>query len=435
MTRKRSDKDMKTAYINGIILDGSENMVPAEGKVIIVEDEKIASIADASSADLSGCEVVDLGGQYILPGLINLHVHLAGSGKPSKKQLNLPLLTKIMTGCALGRAIGAGMVAGNARNTLMAGITTVRAVGGIGTFDTRVRDDINKGKRIGPRILTSDCAISVPGGHMAGSFAYVAESADDAAALVDRIAKGKPDLIKLMITGGVLDADEEGPGALRMSAEYVKAACDRAHELGYPVAAHCESTHGIRVALENGVNTIEHGAEPDEDIIRLFKEKNACQVLTISPALPYSLALPGVMNLTETSVENSNIVMQGMIDLAKANLKEGVPVGLGMDSACSYATHYDLWREMRHFVNYCGVSNSFALHTATLINARIAGIDGITGSIEEGKYADMIVVEKNPLEDLSALRDVSMVVFEGKRYDRPEVKKYEEVETVLDGVC
>ena len=426
---------MKTAYINGIILDGTENMVPAEGKVIIVEDGIIASVSDASDTDLSGCETVDLKEQYILPGLINLHVHLAGSGKPSKKQINLPLLTKIMTGCALGRAIGKSMVAANAKNTLMAGITTVRAVGGIGNLDTCVRDDINRGKRTGPRILTSDCAISVPGGHMAGSFAYIAQSADDAAALVDRIAKGKPDLIKLMITGGVLDADEEGPGALRMSAEYVRAACGRAHELGYTVAAHCEGKTGIRVALENGVDTIEHGAEPDEDILRLFREKNACQVVTLSPAVPYSLALPGVMNVTEESINNSNIVMQGMIDLAKDNLKAGVPVGLGMDSSCSYATHYDMWREMKNFVKYCGVSNSFALHTATMVNAEIAGVGDITGTVEEGKSADMIVVENNPLDDLSTLRNVKTVIFKGRRYDSPEVKKIEEVETVLDSVC
>lgn len=424
---------MKTAYINGKLLDGSENMVPVEGKVIIVENTKIVSISDASNVDLSGCETVDLKGQYILPGLINLHAHLAGTGKPSKKQLNLPLLCRIMKSCALGRAIGKGMIASNAKNALMAGVTTVRTVGSIADFDSRVRDEINSGKRIGPRLLTSDCAISVPGGHMAGSFAYIANSSEEAAQLVDRIAAGKPNLIKLMISGGVLDSNELGePGVQLMSSDYVKAACDRAHELGYKVAAHCEGTESVRVALESGVTSIEHGARPDEDIIRLFKEKNACQVLTLLPAIPYALSFPGVMNLNEVSVRNSVIVLEGMAELARENLKAGVTVGLGMDSACSYSTQYDMWREMYNFVKYCGVSNGFALHTATMVNAEIAGVDDVTGSIEEGKSADMIVVAKNPLDDLSALRNVTMVIFEGTRYDHPEVKKYEEVETVLD---
>ena len=423
---------MKTAYINGIILDGNENMIPIDGKTIIFEDKKIAAVINAENADLSYCKVIDLKGQYVLPGLINLHVHLPGSGKPAKKQVNIGLICKILTSCALGRAVAKGMIAGSAKTALMAGITTVRTVGSVADFDSQVRDDIKKGKRTGPRILSSDCAISVPGGHMAGSFAYVAESKDHAASLVDKIAKGKPDLIKLMITGGVLDADEHGPGALRMNADYVKAACDRAHELGYKVAAHCEGTEGVRVALENGVDSIEHGAMPDDDIISLFKEKNACQVLTITPAIPYSLALPNIMNLADESINNSNIVMNGMIELAKENLKAGVPVGLGTDSSCSYATQYDMWRELTYFAKYCGVSNSFALHTATMVNAEIAGISDKTGSIEEGKYADMIIVEKNPLDDLSALRNVKMVIFEGKLYDHPEVKKFEEVEKVLD---
>lgn len=426
---------MKTAYINGKILDGSENMMPVEGKVIIVEDRIIASVSDASEADLSGCERVDLKGRYILPGLINLHAHLAGSGKPSKKQLNLPFLCGILTGSALGCAVGKEIIAANARNALMAGITTVRTVGSIADLDSRVRDDINKGTRIGPRILSSDCAISVPGGHMAGTFAYIAGSSKEAAKLVDRIAEGKPDLIKLMISGGVLDSDALGePGVMRMSADYIKAACDRAHELGYKVAAHCEGPESVRAALENGVDSVEHGAKPDEDIIRLFKEKNACQVLTLSPAIPYAMSLPGVMNLTDISARNSKIVLDGMIEMAVENIKAGVTVGLGLDSACSYSTQYNMWRELKNFVKYCGVTNRFALHTGTMINAGIAGIDSITGSIEEGKSADMIVVEKNPLDDLEALRDVKTVLYEGVRYDNPKVKKFEEVEKVLDSI-
>jgi len=424
---------MKTAYINGIILDGTKDMVPLKDKVIFVEDKRILSVENRNSSDLKGCKIIDLNGQYILPGLINLHAHLPGTGKPTKKPMNLEKICKLITSCELTNKIGCNMVAANVKNALMGGVTTIRAVGGISNYDSRVRDDINKGKRIGSRILTSNCAISVEGGHMAGTFAFIARSADEAVALVDKIAEDKPDLIKLMITGGIMDGEDGGePGVLLMQPEYVKAACDRAHELGLPVAAHCEGTAGVRVALQNGVDTIEHGAAPDPEIISLYKEKKASHVLTISPALPYVLKMPGLFNLSETASVNSKILVDGMVEMAKQCLDEDIPVGLGIDSACSYVTQYGMWRELVLFAKYCGVSNSFAIHTATLVNAQISGIDNMTGSIEAGKFADMIVVENNPIEDLHALKDVKKVIFEGKLYDNPSLKKYPEVEDTLD---
>ncbi len=423
----------RTAFINGIILDGTRDMVPVKDKVIIVEDKKIVSIEDKSSANLSDCRVVDLGGKYILPGLINLHAHLPGTGKPTKKPMNLELICKLLSSNPLGQRIGKGMVASNAKNALMAGVTTIRSLGGIADFDSAVRDDIKNGKLIGPRIITANSAITVKGGHMANTFAYVASSKEEVVELVDKIAKTKPDLIKLMITGGVMDTNELGlPGMLLMPAEYIKTACDRAHSYGYKVAAHVQGYDGVIAALENGVDTIEHGASPDDKMLDLFNKKGAAQVVTLSPAIPYVQRFQNMSNLSEVAVENSTVIIKGMVELAKECLKNKIPVGIGTDSSCTYVTQYGFWREIVHFVNYCGVSNSFALHTATLINAQIAGIDKITGSIEVGKMADMIVVENNPLEDLSALQNVSMVVFEGNLFIDPKVKKIPEVETVLD---
>ena len=203
----------------------------------------------------------------------------------------------------------------------------------------------------------------------------------DRAALVRKIAEDKPDLIKLMITGGVLDAKVKGePGELKMPAEYVKAACKEAHSLGLKVAAHVESPEGVKVALENGVDTIEHGAEPDEEIIRLFQENGACHIATLSPALPYALFDRSISHTTEMEQYNGSVVFKGIIDCAKACLEKGVPVGLGTDTGCPYITHYDMWRELYYFHKYCGVSNRFALYTATKQNARLAGIEDCTGS-------------------------------------------------------
>lgn len=425
---------MKINYTNGIILDGTLDMQPVRGMSIVCEGEKITAILPDGEAPRAD-KVVDLDGQYILPGLINLHVHLPGTGRPSKRKLNLELICKVVNSNALGRKIGCAMISKNTTNAVMAGITTVRSVGGIGKLDSKVRDRINKGKQIGPHILTSNSAIATVGGHMAGSFATAVKSPEEAVRFVDKLAKGKPDLIKLMITGGILDCDSLGePGVMKMSQEIIDAVCKRAHELGYPVAAHCEGIEGIHAALKGGVDTIEHGAKPMANTVDLFEEKKAAQVITISPALPYSLKLPGVMNITEIAARNSQIVVDGMVELAKENLKRGVPVGLGTDSSCSYATHYGLWRELVHFVKYCGVTNSYAIHTATLVNAQIAGIDHKTGSIETGKVADMIVVRENPLENLRALENVSMVVVGGKLIENPVVEKYPEVEEVLDNI-
>lgn len=223
---------------------------------------------------MNGYEKVDLKRRYIMPGLINMHVHLAGNGKPQKKQRDNEKLVKILMGNALMRSIAYGMVAGFAKTELMSGVTTIRTVGGLGSFDTKLRDEINAGTKMGPRILAANEGISVPGGHMAGSVAVAADSIDTALKHLEQSEKEKVDLIKLMITGGVMDAKEKGvPGELKMSPEMVKVVCDKAHENGYLVAAHVESPQGVRVALENGVDSIEHGAKIDDDTIKLFKEE------------------------------------------------------------------------------------------------------------------------------------------------------------------
>ena len=423
---------MKRAYTNGILLDGTEHMTPQSGKAILTEGGVITDVVP-DTAIPSGFEKIDLGGKYILPGLINLHVHLAGSGKPKKKQSDPVKLVKLITSNALMRSIGKKMVAGYAKTQLLSGVTTIRTVGGIADFDTFVRDKINSGELIGPRILASNMAVSVHGGHMAGSLAYEAATPEEAAAYVDKIAQEKPDIIKLMITGGVLDAEKVGePGVLRMPPALVKAACDRAHALGFKVAAHVESPEGVKVALENGVDSIEHGAKPTDEIINLFKERNAFQVSTLSPALPFALFDRGISHATYEQQENGKIVFDGIISLAKACLANGIPVGLGTDTACPYVTQYDMWRELCYYVKYCGVSETFALYSATLLNATLAGIGDETGSIEKGKKAEMIVTKENPLQNLQTLREPDMVIMRENIIRSPKVKKIPEVETELD---
>lgn len=429
---------MKYVFTNGKILNGTKDMQVQEGQVILVENGRITELLPAEEAGkrnlkASGYEEIDLQGKYILPGLINMHVHLAGNGKPQKKQRDNEALVKKIMSNGLTKAIAYNMVCGFAKDELYSGVTTIRTVGGLGDFDTRLRDDIAAGKKPGPRILAANEGISVPGGHMAGSVAIAADSVEEALQHLETSKAQKVDLVKLMITGGVLDAKEKGvPGELKMAHEMVKAVCDKAHTMGYMVAAHVESPEGVKVALKNGVGSIEHGAKADEEMISLFKEHNAFLCTTLSPALPYALFDRSITNTSEVEQFNGNVVFEGIIDCAKAAIANDIPVVLGNDVGCPWITQYDFWRELYYFHKYVGVSNAFALYTATCRGAEMAGIGDITGTLEPGKCADMIVVEKNPLEDLRVLRNVDMVIVQGKVIRAPKVKKKQIVETELD---
>ncbi len=429
---------MKYVFTKGKILNGKKDMQVQEGQTILVEDGKITEILPAEEAArrnlaASGYEAIDLQGKYILPGLINMHVHLAGNGKPQKKQRDNEALVKKIMSNGLTKAIAYNMVCGFAKDELYSGVTTIRTVGGLGDFDTRLREDIAAGKKSGPRILAANEGISVPGGHMAGSVAIAAGNIEEALQHLEVSKAQKVDLVKLMITGGVLDAKEKGvPGELKMASEMVKAVCDKAHTMGYMVAAHVESPEGVKVALKNGVDSIEHGAKADEEMIALFKEHNAFLCTTLSPALPYALFDRSVTNASEVEQFNGNVVFEGIIDCAKAAIANDIPVVLGNDVGCPWITQYDFWRELYYFHKYVGVSNTFALYTATCRSAEMAGIGDITGTLEPGKCADMIVVERNPLEDLRVLRNVDMVIAQGRVIRSPKLKKKQIVERELD---
>lgn len=422
---------MRTVFKNCTLLDGTKDMTAKAGTDIAICGNKITEIGNIEPK--SDDKVIDLGGRYLMPGLINLHVHLPAGGKPKNKPLKAEKLTKLALSSGLMREIVIDMCHSYAMQGLMAGVTTIRAVGGLADFDTKLRDRINCGKLEGPRILAADYAIGVPHGHMVGSVTRPAGSVEEAVAMVDDLNSHNVDLIKLMITGGVMDAKVKGePGRLMMQADMIKACCDRAHSYGLKVAAHVQSPEGVRTAVENGVDSIEHGSTLTERETAAFKAHNAVMVCTISPALPMAKFERETLGITEAVQYNSNIVYNNMITGSKTALANGITVGLGTDTGCPYTTHYNMWRELHYFEKNVGVTPEFALYTATLNNAKILRIDDITGSIEVGKCADILVSDGNPLEDFRALSQPYMVVARGKIYNNPKIKKYEKCETELD---
>ena len=420
---------MKTIYKNVNILDGTKDMKLLEGMMITVENGKIASIEKNDDK----VEGIDLGGKYLIPGLINLHVHTPGTGFPKKKQTDSKKVAKLVMSNPLLQQIGRKMCKDAVQTQLLSGTTTIRTVGGLGHFDSDLRDKINAGKMDGPRIISCDSAVTIPGGHMEGSVAYGAGSDEEFVKFITDNVNYGVDWVKIMITGGVLDAKVKGePGEMKMSAEQVKLCCDTAHKLGKKVCAHVESPKGIEVALENGVDSIEHGAKITPEIVKKFKDLNRVLVCTLSPAVPLAKFDPSVTGGSDIQRYNSEVLLDGIIDATKDLVKAGVKVGLGTDTVCPFVTQYDMWRELEYAHYLCDLDRKYCLYLATLNNAEIIGVDSETGSIEVGKSADFVVVDDNPLDGFSTIRNPRVVVFRGKQFTNPKVKKSQVCEEKLD---
>lgn len=417
--------------INANVYDGTFNMKLQKGVNIEITNNTITRIGLFPTNPKS--KTIDLQGKYVVPGLINLHVHLPSSGKLRKKKLgDLTKLVNFITSNALTKQIGLALCKPQLKQTINSGVTTIRTVGGLADFDTVLRDKIAKGKLLGPRVVAANSAIGVAGGHMVGTVTNVVNSIEDIHAQIDRLANEKVDLVKIMITGGVLDGKEGGkPGRLHMSEEFVKACCDYAHEKGLKVAAHVEGIEGMNIAMKNGVDSIEHSASFDENLVDNFKQRKGAIVLTLSPARPFIDIDPEKVGYGEIAKINSQIIYDRMLDSYKLCKKHNITVGLGTDGGSTLSPHYNFYKELILFSSWCNEDNNYALHTATLTNASIMGLDDKIGSIEEGKIADLLIVENDPILNLENLGKPYMIFANGKLIKKPHVKKDKKIDELL----
>lgn len=429
---------MKSYVITGgNVFTGEDDQPFTSQKNIYIENGFITKMNDTIEPIEKGYEIINAKGMYVMPGLINLHVHLFGSGKPSKLLGGGGLQKQVLAFCKtkLGRRVLMKILQGNLESILHSGVTTVRSVGDFYYSDVEIRNLIQQNQIAGPRLYVSGPAITVPGGHGDGTFAITGTSPEQLSELVHINKKHQVDLIKICVTGGVMDAKKKGePGEVKMNLAQTRAVCEEAHRLGYQVASHTESPEGVRIALEGGVDTIEHGSVLDEHTIELFQKHQASFICTLSPALPLASLPASKTKLNDLTHYNANIVLKNMIKGCKQAIEHHIPVGLGTDASCPYVTQYNMWRELSYFVKEIGVSNAFALHTATLVNAKILGIEDITGSITVGKSADILLLKENPIENLRALASIEQMLVRGSLIKQPRYKKNMEIEKELDSL-
>lgn len=438
----------KTAYAlkNCHLIHGDLNRDLEKNMTVLVNEQGLIQGIGKSSelAIPSHYEVIDLSGKYVMPGLINAHVHLFADGKPFSLSVSEGMLQfaydRILN-TKFGKTVLKKRMKRNALNALHAGVTTMRSVGEFFYTDVKLRDEINNGDFVGPNLLVSGFFLSVTGGHGAPFLALVGDSPWEARRNVRINVKNGVDLIKICVTGGVTDAKMVGEaGRLQMTVEEVAAICDEAHKIGLRVAAHVESTEGVRVALKGGVDTIEHGSEMDDEIISLFKNNpNALNgytalIPTFLAAYPSALLDTSVTKVNATVKENARLVYTSMLKGAQQAIDNDITIGLGTDAAMSYVTHYDMWREMDYYIKQTNLSNKQLIDMVTRTNAKILGIEDITGTLDIGKQADLIVLDQSPLENIEALSDVRMVMVKGNLIQSPSVTRIQQVDDVLKSV-
>src|SRR5579862_8401388 len=379
-------------------------------QIIWIEGERIKAIgksAEISGQIPAGARTIDLSNATVLPGLIDCHTHLT--------------YTPYMSGPAglhVSYPREALIGARNARVTLQAGFTTVRNVGAGGYSDIALRDAIKAGDVPGPRIIASGPPLSITGGHgdqnfLASQFNYsdegVANGIDGVMTKVRENIKYGADLIKFMATGGVL-SEGDNPALEQFSPEEMKAIVDTAHGLGRKVAAHAHGALGIKNAVLAGVDSIEHGSYINDEDIALMKERGTYLVPTVFLE-DWLAANYQHLGFTQSMTDKMNMVLP----IAKQNLshafKEGVKIAFGTDAAV-----YPHGMNAGEFATMVkmGLPPLVAIQAATVNAADLLGWSDRVGTLEPGKFADIVAVDGDPVADVSTLEHIRFVMKGGE---------------------
>lgn len=390
--------------------------VPGNGyqsqQTVRVHDGKIVDVRRGYVSAHNGERVIDLKDSYVLPGLIDSHVHITSERGP--ESATRPLTDSDVDTAFFG--------AENAMKELLAGFTTVQDVGGENEAVFSLRDAINRGYVPGPRIRASGRAVTPTGGHgdvngYSPALTKFAEGfntcngVDDCRRAVRETIRSGADLIKITATGGVLSNTAAGLGQQFFDDE-LKAIADTAHSMGRKVTAHAHGKEGIEAALRAGIDSIEHGTYLDNETIALFKKHNA----TLVPTVIAGVTVTGWVNedwLPEPSRKKAAIVGPLMLDMLTRARKGGVRVAFGTDTGVSpHGTNADEFTLMVK----AGYSPEAAIMAATVTASEHVEMDTQIGTLEVGKFADIIAVDGDPLADIEELKDVDFVMKGGAVY-------------------
>lgn len=401
-------------YIQAGALLDRPGEAPRGPSTIVIRDGKVAEVRDGFVQPEAGAKLVDLRNRFVLPGLVDMHVHLWGvGGDPMRERLNA--LTTDDADDMMQAVV-------NARTTLGAGFTTVRDLGGDPRGIRALRDAIARGDVEGPTIVNAGRMISVTGGHGDGSNGLAEEWADAVHQHQINICDGPDDcrravraqvglgaqVIKFAATGGVLSNVAGGLGRA-MTPEEMRAIVDTAHALGRKVAAHSHAAEGTRAALEAGVDSIEHGTFIDDETVRLFKAKGAYLVPTmIAPVTALAQARGG--QLPPATIPKAEQAAAAAAESHARAIRAGVKVAFGTDTGVS--KHGDNAKEFALMVR-AGMTPAQAIRAATVAAADLLGRTAEIGTLTPGHAADLIAVTGSPIDDVTRLEHVDFVMHRG----------------------
>jgi imidazolonepropionase-like amidohydrolase len=396
----------------GQLLD-KPGSTPRGASTIIVRDGRIAEIRDGHGNAPQGAWLVDLRDKFVLPGLIDSHVHL-----DSDAGVNAALVEAVTS----SDAVTAFRAAANAKKTLMAGFTTVRNLGDGTGATLALRDAIAAGNLPGPRIIDAGRSISTTSGHMDGTLGVsedlhaslnqdnLCDGVESCRQAIRKQIRRGVDVIKIATTGGVNSRIGAGLGRQIFDDE-VKALVDTAHLYGKKVAVHAHGTDGVNAALAAGANSIEHGTTLDDASLKLFKQAGAYYVPTLSTVNGYLERLAANPNAYPPDVLAK---VKWRIEVTGKSLEKAYPAGVkiafGTDAGVS--KHGRNADEFELMVKH-GMSPAAAIEAATVNASKLLGVDAEVGTLEPGKAADIIAVAGDPTRDVTVLKSVRFVMKAG----------------------
>jgi len=399
---KKQESPNRLAIRAGRLIDTKNGSV-VNNAVILIEGEKITAVGEGLSIP-AGVEVIDLSNKTVLPGLIDCHTHI--TFQPGNYYEDLFRKSPI------DYAVMAHVYA---RRTLEAGFTTIRDVGASEFIDVSLRNAINRGDVVGPRMQVATLTVGATGGHgdlngfspylRLGGFSSIADGIDEIRKLIRFEIKNGADLIKVLATAGVL-SEEESVGAPQYSQEELNAIVEEARMWGRRVAAHAHGAEGIKRAIRAGVASVEHGSLLDDEGIRLMKERGTYLVADIYND-DYIIAEFSRLGYPEKVIEKERLVGRTQRENFQKAVRAGVKIAYGTDAGVY--PHGWNGKQFVHMVKW-GMTPMQAIQAATVNAADLLGWNGRVGVLTPGAYADIIAVDGDPLKDVSEFERVKFVM-------------------------